>query len=211
MRMTDKVGGGAMSRVALYVDAGGAGLGRCARAARVRGDRVVVVARERSGVSRRRRLGPVLRRLVARMQAGEFEAVVAALDAGAPPVRLALRDVPDGSLVMRPEAAIYARYASMDQAGHSTDDQMGRLRDHAASRGWNVVGAYVDPARSGRTLDGRSGFADMMAAAERGAFQVLLVEDIDRISRDAAGLRGVVEALRTLGVVICTLNEEGAG
>ena len=81
----------------------------------------------------------------------------------------------------------------------------------AASRGWDVVGTHVDSARSGRTLDGRPGFADMMAAAERGAFQVLLVEYVDVISRDAAGLYGVIEALRTLGVVICTPDDEGDG
>ena len=212
MRMTDEGGGEGVSRVALYVAAGSAGLVRCARAARVRGERVVVVARERSGAGRRRCLGLVLRRLVARMRAGEFEAVVATLDDDSPPVRLAVRNAPEGCERTWPrKALVYARYSTADQAGVSLDDQVGRLRDHAGSRGWPVTGTYADPARGGHKLDGRPAFAEMMAAAERGAFQVLLVEDVERISRNASSLHGVLEALRMLGVVIRTLDEEDAG
>ena len=215
-----------MSRVALYVEDGGAGLVRCARQARRGGDRVVAVASERADAPVGARLGvggPVLRRLVGRMRAGEFEAIVASLEAGGPLVRLALQD--DGGLPERKRprrmrarprlirlppqgrtAAIYARSATADLGRRSIEDQTERCRAYAARRGWTVVGTYADSARSGMTLDGRTGFAELIAAAERGAFQVLVVEDLDRLGRDAVLVHGVLRTLQDMGVTLCTVE-----
>ena len=45
----------------------------------------------------------------------------------------------------------------------------------------------------------------MLAAAERGEFEVLLVEDIDRTSRDAADMHQIAKELDELDIVLCTV------
>ena len=52
---------------------------------------------------------------------------------------------------------------------------------------------------------GRSGLFEMLAAAERGEFDVLLVEDIDRTSRDAADMHQIAKELDELDIVLCTV------
>lgn len=71
------------NRVALYLgdsgtNNGGVSLRPYFEGARASGLRIVTVKREARGASDRR---PVLKRLVARMEAGEFEAIVTVVDA----------------------------------------------------------------------------------------------------------------------------------
>ncbi|HLW59599.1 MAG TPA: recombinase family protein [bacterium] len=83
-------------------------------------------------------------------------------------------------------AAIYARYSSENQRASSIDDQIRLCRQEADQRGWIVVNEFSDAALSGALgEDQRPGYRTMMAAAKRREFDVLLVDDTSRLSRDS--------------------------
>ncbi|MBX9707884.1 MAG: recombinase family protein, partial [Caulobacteraceae bacterium] len=73
--------------------------------------------------------------------------------------------------------ALYARYSSDRQNERSIADQVAVLTDVAARRGWTVVASYMDAAISGQAMANRPGLLNALSAAERGEFDVLLVED----------------------------------
>ncbi len=108
-------------------------------------------------------------------------------------------------------AAIYARYSSERQNERSIDDQVAVLTDLAGRRGWTVVGAFTDAAISGAAMANRPGLVAALAAGEAGAFDVLLVEDEDRIARNLEHQAHVFNRLKRVGVAIATLGSERIG
>src|SRR5919199_3193388 len=96
-------------------------------------------------------------------------------------------------------AAIYSRVSSKEQVeGHSLDAQLRACRQLCEQRGWQVVAIFVDEGVSARSdqVSKRPEFARMMAEAERGAFDVVVVHKIDRFARN---LRVQMECLDRLG------------
>ena len=61
-------------------------------------------------------------------------------------------------------AVLYARVSTAEQAndGYSLQAQIRRLNIYARSRGWDVIGDYVDSGKSGRDTD-RAGYLQMIA------------------------------------------------
>ena len=102
--------------------------------------------------------------------------------------------------------AVYARYSTGHQTFKSIEDQLTLCRAYAERQDWIEAGAYHDAERSGTTVIGRSGLFDMLAAADRGEFQVILVEDLDRLSRSASGTHGMLEEMEALDIVVCTVS-----
>lgn len=83
-------------------------------------------------------------------------------------------------------AAIYARVSSQAQRERDTiESQLRALPAFVRQQGWALVGTYVDDGLSARTgkLDKRDGFRLLAADAEAGKFDVLVVVDIDRLTR----------------------------
>ena len=80
-------------------------------------------------------------------------------------------------------AAIYARFSTDRQDVRSLEDQRHRCERRAADRGWSVVAVFTDAAMSGATLN-RSGLQELLASARRREFEVVLVDDLSRLSRD---------------------------
>ena len=80
-------------------------------------------------------------------------------------------------------AAIYARFSTERQDVRSLEDQRHRCERRAAERGWSVVAVFTDAAMSGATLN-RSGLQELLASARRREFEVVLVDDLSRLSRD---------------------------
>jgi site-specific DNA recombinase len=80
-------------------------------------------------------------------------------------------------------AAIYARFSTDRQDVRSLEDQRHRCERRAAERGWSVVDVFTDAAMSGATLN-RSGLQELLASARRREFEVVLVDDLSRLSRD---------------------------
>jgi site-specific DNA recombinase len=80
-------------------------------------------------------------------------------------------------------AAIYARFSSENQNEKSTEDQITLCRELCDREGFQAVAVFEDPAISGSSAANRPGYQKMMRAAESKSFDVLVAEDIDRISR----------------------------
>ncbi|MGO4684612.1 recombinase family protein [Hyphomicrobium sp. 2TAF46] len=103
--------------------------------------------------------------------------------------------------------AIYARFSSDRQNERSTEDQFAVCRDRAAQHGFEVVRLYEDKAKSGASFFGRDGINDLLADAKHGAFEVVLAESLDRLSRDQEDIAHIHKRLRHAGIALITLSE----
>lgn len=101
--------------------------------------------------------------------------------------------------------AAYARYSTDRQNPLSTQDQLAKLRQFAAERGWifSENRVYTDEEISGATLD-RAGLRSLLADAESKPrpFDVLLLEDASRLSRKQSDILNLCERLTFAGVRI---------
>jgi len=104
-------------------------------------------------------------------------------------------------------AALYARYSSDLQKDRSIDDQLALCRVHAIRASLEVVTTFVDRAKSGASMNNRDGLWEMMQAAKRGDFDVIVIESLDRLSRDQADLPQLHKRLEFAGVKILTCND----
>jgi site-specific DNA recombinase len=99
-------------------------------------------------------------------------------------------------------AAIYARYSSDLQADRSVDDQIALCQEVCERNGFTVVAVFDDRGISGSSVVNRPGFQSLMQAAQVHAFDVVVAEDIDRISRDQADYHTARKRLEFLGIAI---------
>ncbi len=97
------------------------------------------------------------------------------------------------------KAALYARYSTELQREASCEDQFRECRRAAAGAGLDVVAEFSDKGISGRTAE-RPGYQDMLAAARRGDFEVIVVEDISRLWRNRAEYGARSAEFEDLGV-----------
>lgn len=110
-----------------------------------------------------------------------------------------------------PRAAIYARFSSDKQNDRSIADQVALCRKLAAREGYSVVQVFEDRAVSGASLQGRLGFQRLMREARGSAFDVVLAEALDRLSRDQEDLAGIHKRLSFFGIDIVTAQDGLAG
>lgn len=103
-------------------------------------------------------------------------------------------------------AAIYARYSSALQSDRSIEDQVELCRAHAKREGMQIVGVYEDRARSGASVAGREGLERLRADAAAGRFDTIVMESLDRLSRDMEGLGAVFKRLTHHGVTITQVH-----
>ena len=107
----------------------------------------------------------------------------------------------------RLKAAIYARFSTDLQNERSIDDQVALCRSFADQHDLRVVKTYDDRARSGGSILGRDGLAALMEDAKSGHFEVLIVEALDRLSRDMEDLAGLHKRLSFLNIEIRAVHE----
>lgn len=104
-------------------------------------------------------------------------------------------------------AVIYSRYsAGPDQTIQSIEGQLRVCQNYIASHGWEFVRYYADEHISGRT-DRRPQFQEMISAAERGEFDVLVVYSTDRFSRNKFDSINYKKKLKDLGIRIAYAAE----
>ncbi len=103
-------------------------------------------------------------------------------------------------------AAIYARYSSENQREASIEDQLRVCRARVSSEGWTLAHTYQDRALSGASTL-RAGYQALLAGARDGAFDVVVAEALDRLSRDQEDVAGLFKRLRFAGIRIITLAE----
>jgi site-specific DNA recombinase len=86
-------------------------------------------------------------------------------------------------------ATVYARYSSEGQREASVEDQFRNCQTRAEKEGWQIGSRYQDKGISGTQDEkGRPGYKAMLDAARAKQFDVLLVDDLSRLSRDEAEL-----------------------
>jgi site-specific DNA recombinase len=107
--------------------------------------------------------------------------------------------------------AIYARYSSDLQRETSIDDQLAVAKRYAKEHGWTVLDEhlYTDSAISGASIQGRAGVQRLLSAAAQQPkpFDVLLVDDSSRISRDIADAIRVMQTLKFFGVRVIYISQ----
>jgi site-specific DNA recombinase len=105
-------------------------------------------------------------------------------------------------------AVIYARFSTDLQNEKSIDDQVALCRKYAEHAGLTIVGTYADRAKSGSSTVDRPDWQKLMTDARARAFEVLIAEHIDRISRNQADFHAAWDRLTFLGIKIHTPNGE---
>jgi DNA invertase Pin-like site-specific DNA recombinase len=95
---------------------------------------------------------------------------------------------------MKPQRVVlYARVSTKDK-GQDTRNQIAQLRDFCAKQDWSITREYIDHA-SAKTGE-RPQFQQLMAAASRREFDLVLFWSLDRFSRE--GVLETLQYLRTL-------------
>jgi site-specific DNA recombinase len=107
----------------------------------------------------------------------------------------------------RMRSAIYARFSTDLQNERSIDDQIALCQEYAKREKLEVVTVYEDRARSGGSILGRDGLIQLIDDAKAGKFEVVIVEALDRLSRDMEDLAGLHKRLTFLGVQIRAIFE----
>lgn len=104
-------------------------------------------------------------------------------------------------------AVIYARYSDPRQNPSSIRDQIEVCRGLIAGEDYAELDIYSDAAISGAAAGNRPGFLKLMADAQAGKFDVVVVEALDRFSRGMADVAGAFEDLTAAGVILHTVAE----
>lgn len=104
-------------------------------------------------------------------------------------------------------ATIYARFSTDLQNERSIEDQLSLCQSYAEREGLSVISTYEDRARSGGSVMGREGLLRMLDQARERSFDVVIVEALDRLSRDMEDLAGIHKRLSFLGIEIRAVHE----
>src|SRR6266700_2203928 len=106
--------------------------------------------------------------------------------------------------------AAYARYSSDLQSPSSIEDQLRKCREYATLRGFEFIEqqVYIDQALSGVGYD-RPGLRALMAAAisQSRLFDVILVDDSSRLSRDTKDALTIFERLNFAGIRLIAISQ----
>lgn len=106
----------------------------------------------------------------------------------------------------RKRAVIYARYSGERQREASIDDQVRNCRRWAEREHVDVRQIYSDKAITG-AVRVRAGYLEMLAAAMAGEFDVLLVDDLSRFSRDDVEMKTALRKLEWQKVRVVGVTE----
>lgn len=106
-------------------------------------------------------------------------------------------------------AVIYARVSSSAQRDAQTiANQLRVLPAYVKAQGWILVDTYIDDGRSASTgkLDRRDGFARLVRDAEAGKFDIVVVVDLDRLTRtnDMTERAAILSPFQRRGIRIAT-------
>jgi site-specific DNA recombinase len=108
-------------------------------------------------------------------------------------------------MASKPRAAIYARYSTEGQKESSIEDQFHVCTKLCEREGFRVTHRFHDQAISGGTAQ-RPGYQDMLEAARRRAFDVIVAEDPSRFWRNQAEQAPRLAELEDLGIRLVTCS-----
>ncbi len=103
-------------------------------------------------------------------------------------------------------AAIYARYSSDLQSAASIEDQVRVCQRLIEGQGWTAFRIYSDMGMSGASHL-RPGYQKLLGNARARAFDVVVAESIDRISRDQEHIAAFHKLMSFEGIPVVTVAE----
>ena len=105
-------------------------------------------------------------------------------------------------------AAGYRRVSMREQVdGHSLDAQAVNIQTYAQQQGWEVVEIYTDAGLSAKKDSHRPALERLMADAQAGRFEVIVVDKIDRFYRHLHGLLTALDQLNQAHVGFASVQE----
>lgn len=105
------------------------------------------------------------------------------------------------------KAVIYARFSSDLQRDASIEDQFRLCREFAVREGYVVQENYSDAGISGASIVLRPDLIRLMADARARMFDALIVEAIDRLSRNQRDIADIFQNLAFAGIPILSVSE----
>lgn len=100
---------------------------------------------------------------------------------------------------------IVALYARVSTDGQDPDNQMFRLREVAAARGYVVYGEYIDVASG--ACSKRPQLDRMLADAKAGKFRKIMAVKLDRLARSVINLTTIMQQLEEWGIQVEFLDQ----
>ncbi len=104
-------------------------------------------------------------------------------------------------------AALYARFSSDLQSERSIEDQFALCRAFCAKEGFVVVAEYCDRALSGASIHGRDGLANLLRDARQKHCDAIVIEALDRLSRDMGDLSNIWKEANFASVPIIAVHD----
>lgn len=105
-------------------------------------------------------------------------------------------------------AVIYARYSEGPrQTDQSIEGQVADCTAYAASKGISVLDVYADRHISGKSVEGRDAFQQMIRDAEKHLFDAVIVWKVDRFGRSREDIAVNKRRLKKAGVVLLYAKE----
>jgi site-specific DNA recombinase len=103
------------------------------------------------------------------------------------------------------KACVYARYSSQNQRDASIEDQVEICRRFIERQGWVLAQVYEDRSMSGASRF-RPGYQQMVADLASGAFEVIVVEALDRLGRKLADVADFHDRLVFAGIKLYAVS-----
>ena len=103
--------------------------------------------------------------------------------------------------------ALFARYSSKLQDELSLEAQISEMERFSAAQGWTVSHRYLLPETRSADVKSSPEFQEMLAAAKRREFQVLLVHKLDRFGRNREDAVVYKSLLRRQGIQVRSVAE----
>lgn len=100
--------------------------------------------------------------------------------------------------------ALYARVSTLN--GQNPELQLAEIREHAARRGWQIAGEYVDIGVSG-SKESRPQLNRMIADAHRRRFDAVVTWKLDRLGRSLKHLVTTIEDLAAHRVAFVSIRD----
>ncbi len=100
---------------------------------------------------------------------------------------------------------IYARYSSDLQREASIDDQQRRCAAEISRHGWPTPRLFADSEIAGSVARARPGYQALLAAARSGEINVIVVDELSRLTRDPEELAGLRKRLKFWGCHLMAL------
>ena len=105
-------------------------------------------------------------------------------------------------------AVAYARYSSDMQREESIEAQLNAIHEYAQKKGIEIIQEYLDRGVSGRRIEKRDAFLQMIKDAQGKRFQIVLVHESSRFARNREESAIYKHKLKKLGIKVIFVSQD---